>query len=206
MTVRRCTVPAFTAAAAAGVLACAAPIAPAAARVATHAHSRASFPAEQTALKFGSSTASKHAATGGGSSIVRTIVGLLIVVALIYAAYWVLRRVRKARDGRVSGSGLATVAMLPLGGGRSLHLVRAGADLILVGSSEHGVTPIRSYGPDEAQASGLLGDAPPAPERIAAQAPAEWRPAADWQELPRRSAGAPPGGLIETLRRLTVRS
>ena len=50
--------------------------------------------------------------------------------------------------------GLETVATLPLGPNRSLHLVRAGDELVLVGVAEHGVTPIRTYSEDEARALG----------------------------------------------------
>ncbi len=39
-----------------------------------------------------------------------------------------------------------------------MHLVRAGDDLVLLGVGENGVTPIRTYGEDEARALGLLDD------------------------------------------------
>jgi flagellar protein FliO/FliZ len=45
---------------------------------------------------------------------------------------------------------------LPLGAQRSLQLVRAGRELHLVGVSEHGVTPVRTYSEEEADAAGLL--------------------------------------------------
>ena len=47
---------------------------------------------------------------------------------------------------------------MPLGPNRSLHLVRAGNELVLVGVAEHGVTPIRTYTEDEARAAGLLAE------------------------------------------------
>jgi flagellar protein FliO/FliZ len=47
---------------------------------------------------------------------------------------------------------------MPLGPGRSVHLIRAGRELVLVGSAEHGIVPIRTYTEDEAQALGLLAD------------------------------------------------
>ena len=111
-------------------------VTPAVAQTTTHAapHLRGvtKFPAERTPLHFGTTSATTHAATstaGAGSSILRTIVGLVIVIALIYGITWVMRRVRKGREGRASGSGLASAATLPLGGGRSLHLVRASASV-----------------------------------------------------------------------------
>ncbi len=104
-------------------------------------------------------------ASGGG--LVRTIVGLAVVLAVIYGLHWVLKQVKASREDRSSGSGLGTLATLPLGPNRSLHLIRAGHELVLVGAGEHGVTPIRTYSEDEARALGLLEEeqdrgAPPA--------------------------------------------
>jgi flagellar protein FliO/FliZ len=93
----------------------------------------------------------------GGGSLVRTFVGLAIVVAVIYGLYWVLRQVKSSREERVSGQGLASQAVVPLGPGRSLHLVKAGRELVLVGVAEHGVTPIRTYSESEAAQLGLIG-------------------------------------------------
>ena len=47
---------------------------------------------------------------------------------------------------------------MPLGPNRSLHLVRAGRELVLVGVAEHGVTPIRTYTEEEALELGLIGE------------------------------------------------
>ena len=51
-----------------------------------------------------------------------------------------------------------SVASLPLGPNRSVHLVRVGDELVLLGAAEKGVTPIRTYTEDEARAVGLLAD------------------------------------------------
>ena len=99
-----------------------------------------------------------QAAGSGGGSLVRTFVGLAIVVAVIYGLYWVLRQVKSSREERAVGQGLASQAVVPLGPGRSLHLVRAGRELVLLGVAEHGVTPIRRYTEDEAEELGLLSD------------------------------------------------
>jgi flagellar protein FliO/FliZ len=93
---------------------------------------------------------------GGGGSIVRTIVGLAVVIGVIYGLYWVLKQVKSSREEKASGTGLSALATLPLGPQRSLQLVRAGRELHLVGVSEHGVTPVRTYSEDEAEAAGLL--------------------------------------------------
>ncbi|HKG40210.1 MAG TPA: flagellar biosynthetic protein FliO [Conexibacter sp.] len=95
---------------------------------------------------------------GGGGSIVRTIVGLAIVIGVIYGVAWVLRQVKASKQPRATGSGLATLASVPLGPNRSVHLVRAGRDLVLLGVAEHGVVPIRTYTEEEAYAAGLIDE------------------------------------------------
>jgi len=100
------------------------------------------------------------ASSSGGASIVRTIVGLAIVIAVIWGLAWILRQVKAGReggrDGHQSSAGLASVAALTLGTGRSVHLVRAGNDYVLLGSTEHGVAPIHRYTEEEAHEAGLL--------------------------------------------------
>jgi len=96
--------------------------------------------------------------SSSGGGLVRTIVGLAIVIGVIYGLYWVLKQVKASREERASGQGLGTLATLPLGPNRSLHLVRAGGEVVLLGVGEGGVTPIRTYGENEARALGLIGD------------------------------------------------
>jgi flagellar protein FliO/FliZ len=111
---------------------------------------------ERTPLKLGDD-ASVDAAASGGGSIVRTIVGLVIVVAVIYALQWMLKQAKASKDGsKGSGPGLATIASLAVGGGRTVQLVRAGREYVLVGVGEHGVTALRRYTEDEAAELGLL--------------------------------------------------
>ncbi len=118
---------------------------------------------ENTPLNLGGSAASPHAATtsSGGASIVRTIVGLAIVIAVIWGLSWILKQV-KAGKGAVGSdtpsAGLSSVAALTLGSGRSVHLVRAGSDYVLLGSTEHGVVPIHRYTEEQARDAGLLGE------------------------------------------------
>jgi len=102
--------------------------------------------------------AQQAAGSSAGGGLVRTIVGLAIVIAVIYGLYWVLKQVKASREERSSGQGLGTLATLPLGPNRSLHLVRAGGEVVLLGVGEGGVTPIRTYGEHEARALGLIGD------------------------------------------------
>jgi flagellar protein FliO/FliZ len=113
---------------------------------------------EDTKLNLPSTNADGATAAtgGGGGSMVRTFVGLAVVVAVIYGLYWILKQVKSSREERVVGGGLETTATVPLGPNRSLHLVRAGNELVLVGVADHAVTPIRTYTEEEARAAGLI--------------------------------------------------
>ncbi len=113
-----------------------------------------------------SSTAGGSHTSSGGASIVRTIVGLLIVIAVIWGLTWILKQVKTGRETRSAGSGLTSLATLTLGSGRTLHLVRAGRDYLLVGSAEHGVAPIHRYTEEQAREAGLL-DLPEPPSSSA---------------------------------------
>jgi flagellar protein FliO/FliZ len=115
---------------------------------------------ESTPLHLSSGgTATPSSSSGpGGGSIVRTIVGLLVVIGVIYGLTWVLRQVKASKAQTATGGGLETLATLPLGTNRTLHLVRAGEEIVLLGSGEAGVTPIRTYGEAEARSLGLLED------------------------------------------------
>jgi flagellar protein FliO/FliZ len=141
---------------------------------------------ERTRLNLSDDAAPAQAAGSTGGGLVRTIVGLAVVIGVIYGLYWILKQVKASREETASGDGLETLATLPLGTNRSMHLVRAGQEIVLVGAGEHGVTPIRTYSEAEARALGLIVDAEPELEEDA-------KPA-------RKSAG----GLLENLRRLTV--
>jgi flagellar protein FliO/FliZ len=120
---------------------------------------------ENQALNLPADTTASHAANvgSGSGSLARTFVGLAVVVAVIYGLTWVLRQMKASKEERSHGFGLRSEASVPLGPGRSVHLIRAGRELVLVGSAEQGVVPIRTYSEDEASALGLLppdGDDP----------------------------------------------
>jgi flagellar protein FliO/FliZ len=142
---------------------------------------------ENTPLNLGSgSSLPTHAASSGsGSSIVRTIVGLFIVIAVIYGVAWILRQAKKGKS-RATGNGLSQLASLPLGNGRSVALVRAGTDVVLVGVSENSVTPIRTYTEDEVISCGIDVPEEEAPDP--------------------RPADKPTDRMLDLLRRITVRS
>ena len=114
---------------------------------------------ENTPLSLPADGGAKKVTTASGSgSLVRTFVGLAIVLAVIYGISWVLKQVKRSKEERGQGTSLETTAVVALGPNRSLHLVRAGRELVLVGVAEHGVTPIRTYTEDEAIDLGLIGE------------------------------------------------
>jgi flagellar protein FliO/FliZ len=131
---------------------------------------------ESTPLNLPAESAKQAApSTGGGGGLVRTIVGLAVVLAVIYGLYWVLKQVKASKEDKAVGQGLAPLATLPLGTNRSLQLVRAGSEIVLLGVGEGGVTPIRTYTEAEARALGLLASldepglgAGPVPARLGA--------------------------------------
>jgi flagellar protein FliO/FliZ len=100
----------------------------------------------------------QQASTAGSNSsgLLRTMFGLFVVIAVIYGLYWILKQVKKSKEQAAVGSGLRSLATLPLGPNRSLHMIRAGREIVLVGVAEHGVAPIRSYTEDEAYEAGLI--------------------------------------------------
>jgi flagellar protein FliO/FliZ len=115
---------------------------------------------EETPLNLGSPSTSTHTSSGG-ASIVRTIVGLAIVLGVIWGLSWIMRQVKARRDPRVAATGLTSVAALSLSSGRSVHLVRAGKDYLLLGSAEHGLMPIHRYTEQQALEAGLLSHEEP---------------------------------------------
>jgi flagellar protein FliO/FliZ len=141
---------------------------------------------ENTKLNLSADEPATQAAQSGGGSIVRTIFGLAVVLGVIYGLHWVLKQVKKSKDAASSGPGLETIATLNLAPNRALHLVRAGGEIVLVGTSENSVTPIRRYTEDEARSLGLLD---PAPARLT-----------DLQPLPTEA----PKGFMNALRAKTV--
>jgi flagellar protein FliO/FliZ len=134
---------------------------------------------ENTPLNLPTEAPKHLAGQSASGSLFRTFLGLAVVVAVIYGIAWLLRTARSSKEERNSGKGMRSEAVVALGPNRSLHLVRTGRDLVLLGVAEHGVTPIRTYTEDEARDQGLL------PDDDGAVAPA---PGINWfEELRRRT-------------------
>lgn len=177
----------------------------AAAVVALHARATVALAAtsEDTPLKLGDPDAAPVQEVGGasGGGIVRTIVGLAVVVAVIWGLSWVLRQVKSSREERASGSGLSSLGTLPLGANRSVHVVRAGREVLLLGVSEHQITRLGSWSQSEAEANGLVaGPDDAAAQPHAAPVQPDAAPLAFG-----RSAGDSARHMLDALRRRTVR-
>jgi flagellar protein FliO/FliZ len=143
---------------------------------------------ERTPLNLGSEPEEKTTAAASSGGLVRTIVGLAVVIGVIYGLYWILKQVKASREDKAQGRGLETLASLPLGAKGAMHLIRAGDEVVLVGVGEGGVTPIRTYGEHEARALGLIADGDELSETI---------------ELPAETVSDKPG-FLASLRKLTV--
>ena len=109
---------------------------------------------EKLPIQPGGSTDNGISASGG-STLLRMGVALLVVVAVIAAIWYVLKRVRTAKypemDSR--GSGLIDVlATTPLGPNRNLHLVRVGDEIVVIGATEHSVNAVARFDGDGAEA------------------------------------------------------
>lgn len=127
-----------------------------------------------------------HAASGSFTgTLVRTVVALLVVIAVIYGLSWILKQGRQVKNPSI-GEGLAQVASLPLGPNRSVTLVRVGAELHMLGVGEGGINGIRVFSEEEAYELGIPFDV-------------------DDFETPSSTGGAIAQRLIDALRRLTVR-
>jgi flagellar protein FliO/FliZ len=157
-------------------------------------------PNENQPLNLPSSSPQHLGSAAGGGSLARTFIGLAVVLAVIYGLYWVLRQIKSSREERASGSGLRTEAVVPLGPNRSLHLVRAGRELVLVGVAEQGVVPIRTYTEAEAEAAGLLTAGGTDDDDVAGTAQPALPAATAAKQLTERT-----GQLLQNLRAMTVR-
>src|SRR3954452_10446735 len=71
---------------------------------------------ENTPLNLPADTGKAASSAGGpgGGSIVRTIVGLAVVIGVIYGLSWVLKQVKASKSQTATGGGLETLATPPL--------------------------------------------------------------------------------------------
>lgn len=100
-------------------------------------------------------------ADGGGSwlsGLGRTLVALLIVVALIFGVRLVLRRLARGGRSRALPGAVEVVAKMSLSARQQLVLVRLGRRLVLVGTGPEGMTTLSEV-TDADEVSALLGEA-----------------------------------------------
>lgn len=145
------------------------------------------------------------ASTAGdlGGTLIRLGIGLVVVVGLILGVWHLMKRSQRARmpgAGGPAGSLVDVVSTTPIGPNRFLHLVRVGGDLILIGATEHSVTPVARISGDEAVE--LLGaDVPAAAAEAAFAAP----PGAATDPRVRAVQTSHDTGIVDRLRSLTAR-
>jgi flagellar biosynthetic protein FliO len=89
-----------------------------------------------------SSSAKKS--SGSGGSMFRMLFGLIVVLGAIYGIHWLLKKWGASRLQGVTGRTgvIDVVATTALAQGRSLHLVRVGEELVLVGATDQSITRI----------------------------------------------------------------
>jgi flagellar biogenesis protein FliO len=99
---------------------------------------------------------------GGGlaSLSLRLGLALALIVALILAAGFVLRRAVGTRSGGAAPGRLQIVDRLDLAPKRALYGVRAGGRVVVVGVTETSIAPVFELSPEDAAALYPPGDAP----------------------------------------------
>lgn len=139
----------------------------------------------------------------GGGTLLRLGIGLVVVIGLIALVWFVMKRIQRSRYPALEEKGPALIDVVtttPLGPNRSLHLVRVGEELVLVGSTDHSITSLVRLGVDESAA--LVDLAPPGP-RFGWDTGTHAGPGVD--DRARAVATANEATLVERLRALTTR-
>jgi len=94
--------------------------------------------------------------------LLQALLSLALVVALIYAAYWLLRRSSMGGAARRANGPAELLQSLPLHGGYALHVVRLGGRLIGITCGPGGVTATEMDGEAAADADAPTTGPPPA--------------------------------------------
>lgn len=86
--------------------------------------------------------------TFGASEILSTLGPLAVILGVLMAAAYVVRRLRNGGWGlrRAGGSTITIVATRPVGPGAALMIVEADGQRFLVSSGRQGITPIGALG------------------------------------------------------------
>jgi flagellar protein FliO/FliZ len=146
-----------------------------------------------------------HVGLDVGGGLLRGVIGFAVVIGTILVIAKVLKTNQKRKQGSMprgrgrDGGLVEVISTTPLGPNRQLHLVRIGDEVILVGSGEGGITPLRKFDEDEAIALGVIDPADAQLEVGFADALA----GAGVPAPPRRAASN--AGLLDRVRTLTSR-
>jgi flagellar protein FliO/FliZ len=136
---------------------------------------------------------------GAGGTLLRLLVGLGVVVGLIGAVWYVMKRVQRSRypamDDRNPAGLIDVLATTSLGPNRSLHLVKVGEEIVLVGSTDHAVAPITRIGAEDA--ASLAGAGAPDPKSFRGDPGAAARS--------RAQTSAADASVVDRLRAMTAR-
>jgi flagellar protein FliO/FliZ len=106
-----------------------------------------------------------HVGLDVGGGLLRGVIGFAVVIGTILVIAKVLKTNQKRKQGYLprgrgrDGGLVEVISTTPLGPNRQLHLVRIGDEVILVGSGEGGITPLRKFDEDEAIALGVVDPA-----------------------------------------------
>jgi len=161
-------------------------------------------PADPESLPIPEGSATPTGLSGGsGGTLLRLGIGLLVVLGLIALVWHVMKRVQRSRYPALDERGsslIDVVGTTSLGPNRSLHLVRVGDEIVLVGATDHSVNVVARLGVDDAAA---LTDLPPLTSGFGRSKPAV--PAHPSEDRARAVATATEGSLVERLRSMTTR-
>jgi flagellar protein FliO/FliZ len=151
------------------------------------------------------SSAPGNLSGGAGDTLMRLGLGLVVVVGLIALVWYVLKRVQRSRYPGMERSGkpgglIDVVSTTSIGPNRTLHVVRVGEEILLVGSTDHTITALTRLGSDD-----LVGlvDVPPTTSTFGRNPPPAGGPGVD--DRVRAVTTSSDGALIEKLRSMTTR-
>jgi flagellar protein FliO/FliZ len=134
-----------------------------------------------------------------GGTLIRLVLGLGVVVGLIAGVWFVMKRIQRSRypamDDRNPAGLIDILATTSLGPNRSLHLVKVGEEIVLVGSTDHSVAPITRIGAEDA--AGLAGAGAPQPKGFGGDPGAAART--------RAQKSAADASVVDRLRAMTAR-
>ena len=153
------------------------------------------------------SSAPGNLSGGAGDTLMRLGLGLVVVVGLIALVWYVLKRVQRSRYPSLERAGKAgglidVVSTTSIGPNRTLHVVRVGEEILLVGSTDHSITALARLGSDD-----LVGlvDVPPTTSTFGRNPPGPQAGDPGVDDRVRAVTTSSDGALIDKLRSMTTR-